>query len=62
MGTINAWSTHLKRLSIGIDEIIQKGTSYGVPTQIEVEMAKMIVEAYPALIKFAWLTRERKRR
>lgn len=38
-----------KELSIGIDEIIQKGTSYGVPTQIEVEMAKMIVEAYPAI-------------
>lgn len=30
----------------GIAEAIAKGTSYGVPTGIEVEMAKLIVEAY----------------
>lgn len=33
----------------GIEEIIKKGTSYGVPTKIEVDMAKIIVEAYPAI-------------
>ena len=38
-----------KELSEGIEEVIKKGTSYGVPTQIEVDMAKIIVEAYPAI-------------
>lgn len=33
----------------GIDEIIRRGTSYGVPTEIEVKMAKLIVEAYPSI-------------
>ena len=33
----------------GIEEIVKKGTSYGVPTEIEVDMAKIIVEAYPAI-------------
>ncbi|MFI3210868.1 MAG: glutamate-1-semialdehyde 2,1-aminomutase [Peptostreptococcaceae bacterium] len=33
----------------GIEEIIFKGTSYGVPTQIEVEMAKLIVESYDGI-------------
>lgn len=33
----------------GIDEIIKRGTSYGVPTEIEVKMAKLIVEAYPSI-------------
>ena len=35
-----------ERITEGISEMIAKGTSYGVPTQIEVEMAKLIVEAY----------------
>lgn len=35
----------------GIEDVVRKGTSYGVPTQIEVEMAKLIVEAYPAIDK-----------
>ena len=35
----------------GIEEVVRKGTSYGFPTQIEVEMAKLIVEAYPAIDK-----------
>ena len=30
----------------GIEEQLRRGTSFGVPTQIEVEMAKLIVEAY----------------
>ena len=30
----------------GVTEAVLKGTSYGVPTAIEVEMAKLIVEAY----------------
>ncbi|SHH53069.1 glutamate-1-semialdehyde 2,1-aminomutase [Tepidibacter thalassicus] len=33
----------------GVEEIIRKGTSYGVPTEIEVKMAKLIVDAYPAV-------------
>ena len=33
----------------GIEEVIYRGTSYGVPTSIEVDMAKTIVEAYPAI-------------
>ena len=35
----------------GIEEVVRKGTSYGFPTEIEVEMAKLIVEAYPAIDK-----------
>jgi glutamate-1-semialdehyde 2,1-aminomutase len=33
----------------GIEEIVRKGTSYGVPTEIEVKMAKLIVESYQAI-------------
>ncbi len=33
----------------GIEEVIRKGTSYGVPSPMEVEMAKMIVEAFPSV-------------
>ncbi|MDP4089876.1 MAG: glutamate-1-semialdehyde 2,1-aminomutase, partial [Bacillota bacterium] len=33
----------------GIEEIIYKGTSYGVPSAIEVETAKLIVEAFPSI-------------
>lgn len=32
-----------------MEEWIKKGTSYGLPTKIEVDMAKLIVEAYPAI-------------
>lgn len=32
-----------------IQEIISKGTSYGVPTEIEVKMAKLIAQAYPSI-------------
>lgn len=35
----------------GVMEQLKKGTSYGVPTQIEVEMAKLIVEAYEGIDK-----------
>lgn len=35
----------------GINEVIAKGTSYGIPTAIEVEMAKLIVEAYNGIDK-----------
>lgn len=38
-----------KEIVDGIEEVVKKGTSYGVPTAIEVEMAKLIVEAYPAI-------------
>ncbi|MGL4362992.1 MAG: glutamate-1-semialdehyde 2,1-aminomutase [Cellulosilyticaceae bacterium] len=30
----------------GVQEMMKKGTSYGIPTEIEVEMAKLIVDAY----------------
>ncbi|MDF2613083.1 MAG: glutamate-semialdehyde -aminomutase [Clostridia bacterium] len=35
----------------GIEEQLKKGTSYGVPTLIEVEMAKLIVDAYKGIDK-----------
>lgn len=35
----------------GIAQAIARGTSYGVPTEIEVEMAKLIVEAYQGISK-----------
>lgn len=38
-----------KEIVDGIEEIVKKGTSYGVPTAIEVDMAKLIVEAYPVI-------------
>jgi glutamate-1-semialdehyde 2,1-aminomutase len=38
-----------ERVLGGIEEIIYKGTSYGVPTGIEVEVAKVIVEAFPSI-------------
>ncbi len=38
-----------KEIVQGIEEVVAKGTSYGVPTEIEVDMAKIIVEAYPAI-------------
>ncbi|MCE9677385.1 glutamate-1-semialdehyde 2,1-aminomutase [Paraclostridium bifermentans] len=38
-----------KEIVDGIEEIVKKGTSYGAPTAIEVDMAKLIVEAYPAI-------------
>lgn len=33
----------------GFEDILKRGTSYGVPTEIEVKMAKFIVEAYPSI-------------
>ncbi|MFD3158650.1 glutamate-1-semialdehyde 2,1-aminomutase [Haloimpatiens sp. FM7330] len=33
----------------GIEDVVAKGTSFGVPTEIEVKMAKLIVEAYPSI-------------
>jgi glutamate-1-semialdehyde 2,1-aminomutase len=33
----------------GVFDSIQKGTSYGIATEIEVEMAKALVEAYPSM-------------
>ncbi len=33
----------------GVEQVISRGTSYGVPTAIEVEMAKLIVEAYEGI-------------
>lgn len=38
-----------KEIVEGIEEVVKRGTSYGVPTSIEVDMAKIIVEAYPAI-------------
>lgn len=36
-------------LQEGLWEALQKGTSFGLPTTIEIELAKLIKEAYPAL-------------
>lgn len=33
----------------GIEDIIKDGLSFGLPTKIEVDMAKLIVESYPAI-------------
>lgn len=33
----------------GIEDVFRRGTSYGVPCEIEVEMAQRIVEAYPSV-------------
>ncbi|KYH28140.1 MULTISPECIES: glutamate-1-semialdehyde 2,1-aminomutase [Clostridium] len=38
-----------KELIEGVEDIVKRGTSYGVPTKIEVEMAKLIVEAYSSV-------------
>ncbi len=35
----------------GIKEQVEKGTSYGAPTELEVELAKMIVELVPSVEK-----------
>lgn len=40
-----------EHITAGISDMVAKGTSYGVPTAIEVEMAKLIVEAYPGIDK-----------
>lgn len=36
-------------LQQALQEAIQKGISFGLPTQIEVDLAKRIIQAYPAL-------------
>ncbi|KDR96525.1 glutamate-1-semialdehyde 2,1-aminomutase [Peptoclostridium litorale DSM 5388] len=33
----------------GIEEVVRRGTSYGVPSPVEVDMAKLIVEAFPSV-------------
>lgn len=33
----------------GIEDIIKDGLSFGLPTKVEVDMAKLIVESYPAI-------------
>lgn len=41
---------HANEAVIGnISEIVAKGTSYGVPSPLEVEMAELITEAYPSI-------------
>lgn len=40
-----------EQITEGIAQAIARGTSYGVPTEIEVEMAKLIVEAYKGVDK-----------
>lgn len=39
----------IEKLEIDLNEVFNRGISFGLPTQIEVEMAKLIVEAYPAI-------------
>lgn len=38
-----------KELLSGIEDIIDNGLSFGLPTKIEVDMAKLMVEAYPSM-------------
>ena len=38
-----------EEISKVINEVISNGISFGLATEIEVEMAKLIVEAYPAI-------------
>lgn len=38
-----------KEIVEGIGEVVERGTSYGISTALEIEIAKMIVEAYPAI-------------
>lgn len=38
-----------EKLMDGIEDIIKNGLSFGLPTKIEVEMAKLMVDAYPAM-------------
>ncbi len=38
-----------KEVLEGIGDVFARGTSYGVPTEIEVKMAKLIVDAYPSV-------------
>ncbi|WMM23867.1 glutamate-1-semialdehyde 2,1-aminomutase [Tissierella sp. MB52-C2] len=38
-----------KELMEGIEDIINDGLSFGLPTKVEVDMAKLIVESYPAI-------------
>lgn len=38
-----------EELMTGIEDIIKDGLSFGLPTKIEVDMAKLMVEAYPAI-------------
>ena len=36
-------------MSEGLEEMAKRGTSYGVATPIEIDVAKIIVDAYPAI-------------
>ena len=38
-----------EELVSGIEEVVMKGTSFGVPTEIEVTMAELITEAIPSM-------------
>lgn len=38
-----------EELVSGIEEVVMKGTSFGVPTEIEVRMAELITEAIPSM-------------
>lgn len=40
-----------EQITVGIADMVAKGTSYGIPTAIEVEMAKLIVDAYKGIDK-----------
>ena len=43
-----------------IKEVTEKGTSFGAPTLVETELAKLVVERVPGVTWFAWLIRERR--
>lgn len=39
-----------------ITEVAEKGTSYGAPTELEIEMAKLVVEAVPSIEKVRFVS------
>lgn len=40
-----------KVLVNGLEDVAQRGISYGIPTQVEIDVAKLIVDAYPSVDK-----------
>src|SRR5699024_7352492 len=38
-----------EKLMGGIEDVMKNGLSFGLPTKIEVEMAKLMVDAYPSM-------------
>ena len=61
MGTLILGHNH-PVIQQAIIEASQYGSSFGLPTKIEVEMAKLVVEVMKELIWFVWSIQELKQR